>query len=377
MKPKFFIITTISDSLPFFKGQLNVLKESFNIGLVSSPGIHLTELGAEYKVDEFSVPMEREIAPLKDIKSLWRLYKLFKKEKPVVVHGNTPKASLLSMIAAYFADVPVRIYYVHGLRYVSVSGLKRKILMAMERVSCAMATDVIAVSDGVRKQLIDDHITKKEIQLIWNGSINGIDAELFNRDKVEDIEIEGIKADDFVFGFIGRVVKDKGVNELIEAFVKLTENYKNVKLLMLGSLEPSDPISEYSEEQIKSNKNIIYLGQQKDVKPYMKRMDTFVLPSYREGLCGVILEASSMNVPIIGSNIAGIREVVQEYFTGELIVEKNVEDLLYAMKDYYSNRDKLKNYSENSRVFVVNKYEQNKLWIKSLNKYKEIVNNYV
>lgn len=376
-KPKFFITTTISDSLPFFKGQLNVLKEIFDIHLVSSPGSHLDDMSNEYQVQGHAIPMKREIALWKDLKSLVALYRLFKRENADVVHGNTPKASLLSMIAAYFAGISVRIYYVHGLRYTSVFGLKRKILMAMERVSCALATDVIAVSDGVRKQLIQDNITKKEIQIIWNGSINGIDVEFFNRNKVKDIEIKRINFDDFVFGFIGRVVKDKGVNELIEAFVKLTENYKNVKLLMLGSFEDSDPINDYSREQIKSNKSIIYLGQQKDVKPYMKRMNTFVLPSYREGFGIVLMEAGAMELASISTNISGCNEVIINNDTGILVEKENVNELLERMIFFVKNKELIEKMGKAARKSVYNRFNQKKVWEESKLTYSKIVKKYV
>lgn len=376
-KPKFFITTTISDSLPFFKGQLNVLKEIFDIHLVSSPGSHLDDMSNEYQVQGHAIPMKREIALWKDLKSLVALYRLFKRENADVVHGNTPKASLLSMIAAYFAGISVRIYYVHGLRYTSVFGLKRKILMAMERVSCALATDVIAVSDGVRKQLIQDNITKKEIQIIWNGSINGIDVEFFNRNKVKDIEIKRINSDDFVFGFIGRVVKDKGVNELIEAFVKLTENYKNVKLLMLGSFEDSDPINDYSREQIKSNKSIIYLGQQKDVKPYMKRMNTFVLPSYREGFGIVLMEAGAMELASISTNISGCNEVIINNDTGILVEKENVNELLERMIFFVKNKELIEKMGKAARKSVYNRFNQKKVWEESKLTYSKIVKKYV
>lgn len=376
-KPKFFITTTISDSLPFFKGQLHVLKEAFDIHLVSSPGSHLENMSKEYQVDKHPIPMEREIALSKDIKSLVALYFLFKKEKPTVVHGNTPKGGLLSLAAAFLATVPTRIYYVHGLRYITTTGLKRKLLMGMEKLSCWFATDIIAVSEGVRTEMINSNLTLKKINLIGKGSINGIDTNHFHRESVANTNIQNINSDDFVYGFVGRIVKDKGVNELIEAFDQLSKKYNNIKLLIVGGIETADPIDPKYEELLNKHPQICYVGRQNDVRPYLKSMDCFVLPSYREGLCGVILEASSMQTPIIATDIMGIREVVHVGYNGVLVEPSNVKQLVEAMEAFYLNKSGLELYSKNARDFVIQNFEQKTVWQQSLNFYKEIVNKYV
>lgn len=377
IKPKFFIITTISDSLPFFKGQLNVLKESFDIHLVSSPGGYLDQMMKDYKVKGFSISMARDISPWNDIKSLISLCKLFLRERPSVVHGNTPKASLLSMLAGFLSKVPTRIYYVHGLRYLTTQGFKRKILITIEKVSCFFATDIVAVSDGVRGEMKACGITDKKIELIGKGSINGINLNYFDREIVDKAQITEINPSDFVFGFIGRVVKDKGINELVGAFDKLCVKYKDIKLVIVGPFEENDPIDAKTHKIIERNNNIICTGRQLDVRPFIKMMHVFVLPSYREGLCGSILEASSMKLPIIATDIMGIREVVIEGYSGKLIPPKNEEKLYESMIEFYENREKLQEYSENGRKYVTEYYEQNKLWENSIDKYKEIISRHV
>lgn len=374
---KFFIITTVSDSLPFFKGQLNVLKKDFSMSLISNPGVHLEEMSKEYNVSAFPIKMEREISPWKDLKSLFSLYKLFQKEKPMVVHGNTPKASLLSMIAARLAGVPVRIYYVHGLRYQSIVGKKRKLLMLMEKVSCYFATDIIAVSKGTQEQLKSDNITSKEIELIWNGSINGIDTAYFDPDKVNKAEIERITEKDFVFGFVGRIVKDKGIEELVCAFLELLKDNKNIKLLILGDFEENVNLSPEIVDKIHNHPNIVYVGRQQDVRPFFKIMDVFVLPSYREGFGMVLIEAGAMKIPSIVTNISGCNEVIVNNKTGFLIENKNKKDLYSKMKYIIDNQDMINEIGENARISVEERYIQNKLWDITKETYLKILNKYV
>lgn len=377
-KKSFFIITTVSDSLPFFKGQIFVLKEFFNIELVSSPGIFLEKMCDSHDVKGNALPMRREISIMNDLISLFRLIFLFLKKRPEVVHGNTPKASLLSMIAAWITFVPVRIYYVHGLRYNGEFGNKKRMLMAMEKISCFFATDVIAVSQGIKEALVTDKICKKEINLIWNGSINGIDLDYFNA-KIPNLDSirsnYGIKEEDFVYGFVGRLVGDKGINELVAAFKEINLKNNKVKLLLVGSYENSlDPLEEQTLEQINKNPNIITTGFQSDVRPFFMAMNVFTFPSYREGFGLVLMEAGAMNVPSISSNIVGCNEVIGDGINGILIESRNAKDLEEKMQLCLNEPHKIKEMELLSRDFIKNKFEQKELWQKSLELYKKIVN---
>lgn len=378
-KKKFLIITTISDSLPFFKGQLDVLKECFDVELASSAGVYLDKMCAMHSVKGHIVPMHRRISVIDDFVSLIKLIGLFLKVKPFVVHGNTPKASLLSMIAGWITRVPKRIYYVHGLRYYGETGTKRKILMEMERMSCLLATHVIAVSKGVKDGLLADGLCKKRIDLIWNGSINGIDLNYFDpaEERGENALAEPFNIDerDFVFGFVGRLVADKGINELVEAFTKINSANRNVKLLLIGNFENGlDPLKEETILEIKNHRNIINAGYQKDVRGFFDLMDVFVLPSYREGLGLVLMEAGAMNLPIISSDIVGCREVIENDVNGYLIKSKDVEELRERMQFCIDNPDELARISLSARSTVKRKFEQQELWLKSLAMYNEIVN---
>lgn len=372
---KMLIITTVPQSLFFFKNQITFLKRSFEIQLVSSPGEKGNEIAQSENVLLHNILMKREISLLNDLKSLLALIKLFLKEKPFIIHANTPKASLLALIAGKMTAVPRRIYYVHGLRYEGVTGLKRHLLMLMEKISCTCATDIIAVSQGVRKTMLSE-ITKKNISVIYNGSVNGINLEYFNPDNAKRLELRkqlNIDEDDFVFGFVGRLVGDKGINELVEAFQKMALSYKKCKLLLIGNFENDlDPLKTSTLDLIKNHTDIKYVGFQKDIRPYLSQMDVFVFPSYREGFGISLMEAAAMNVPAISSNISGCNEIIEEHVNGYLISVKDTIELHERMLFVYKNRDVLASLKINTRQIIANKYDQQLVWEAALKKYLEI-----
>lgn len=380
-KKKLFIITTIPLSLIFFKGQLALLKEEFDVTLISSPEKGLYQTSKQYNVACKGIVMKREIALINDFLSLLRLIGYFIMKRPDIVHGNTPKGSFLSMIAAWLCRVPTRIYYVHGLRYQGVVGFKKKLLKAMERVSCKLATSVYAVSHGVKEVMYEDKITKKEIQIIWNGSINGIDGVFFNSQIVDSNNLKkqyGISEDDFVFGFIGRVVKDKGINELVSAFKTISNDYDNVKLIIAGNFEETlDPLLPEIKNEIHANPNIILVGFQTDIRPFYKMMDLFVFPSYREGFGISLMEAAAMNIPSISSDIIGCNEIIAHGVNGFLIPSKNEKILYETMLYCLQNRNIVEKMASVTRDIILSKFEQKQLWDKTISSYKETSNYYV
>lgn len=369
---KFIIITTIPLSLYFFKGQIQVLKKSFEVNLVSSPGSMLDESCKAEDVNGFPISMKREISLFHDIFSLFSLIKLFFKIKPDVVHGSTPKAGLLSMIAAWFCNVNTRIYYIHGLRYQGTKGLKRRILVTMERLSCFFSTDVYAVSFGVKDVLEQDRITNKKINIIGNGSVNGINIDYFSVDNKEVVDLRkplGLTTDNFVFGFVGRLVKDKGINELVTAFLQINKNHPECRLLLVGGFEKGDPIDKNIENEIKTNNKILNVGFQKDVRPYYNLMDIFVFPSYREGFGVALMEAAAMNVPSVSSNIIGCNEIISNGYNGVLVNPKSKDELFTVMKMFILDENKRNEMAKVCRDYVIKKYEQNNLWDKTLESY--------
>lgn len=376
VKKKLFIITTIPLSLIFFKGQLSLLKDEFEVTLISSPEESLFETAEQYKVNRHGILMKREISLFNDCVSLVKLISYFSKNRPDIVHGNTPKGSFLSMIASWLCKVPTRIYYVHGLRYQGTNGFKKKLLIYMERISCKLATDIFAVSNGVKEVMYEDRITTKNVNVIWNGSINGIDSDFFNPEIVTCVNLQKqyqIKENDFIFGFIGRIVADKGINELILAFRRVNQLYPNAKLVLAGNYEDElDPLFSNIKKEIDENKNIIVVSFQKDIRPFYKLMDLFVFPSYREGFGISLMEAAAMNVPAIASNIIGCNEIIDNEVNGYLIPSKDEKALFEKMKFCIENQNEIKRMASVTRGVILSRFEQKQLWNKTINFYKKI-----
>lgn len=376
-KPKMFIVTTIPLTLIFFKGQVSQLKRCFDVSVVSSPGERLDSIALDEDVTAHSVAMKREISLLNDLVSLLRLVRLFARENPEVVHGNTPKGGLLSMIAARLCRVPNRVYYVHGLRYEGATGIKRHLLMTMERIACRTATEVYAVSYGVRRTLLADRIHSGEITVIWNGSVNGIDVERFSPIATDETKTRrelGIFEEATVVGFVGRLAGDKGVNELVEAFQNIQASDTHHRLLLVGPFEEDlDPLQPDTLKAIQNNPAIIHAGFQDDVRPFLNVMDVFVLPSYREGFGVSIMEAQAMGVPVVCSDISGCNEIIDDGYNGLLIRPKSVADLQRALERLLTDSLGRARMKKVARQTMQEKYDQERLWDATVESYSTMI----
>ncbi len=366
-KRNFFFVTTIPASLNFFDGQYQILKQNFDITAISSQPEQLKQFGMTHEVDVHCIHMEREISLLKDIWGLLCFVVYFLRKRPYIVHGNTPKGSLLSMLASWMTRVPVRIYMCHGLRYQGCTGFKRKLLMLMEKISCFCATDIICVSKGIKNVLKDDGITTKEPVVIWNGSVSGIDVEKFNPYKKYDrIGLRkhcSLKEKDFVLTFIGRLVKDKGIDELVKAYKELKKSHSEMRLLLVGALESrGNPISEETRKEIENNDGIVAVGRQADIPAYLSITDLFVFPSYREGFGLSLMEAGAMGVPSIASDITGCNEVVINGENGFLIPSHSIQAIIDAVEKIYTNLTLYTEMKRNCRNSIVKRFDRNKLF---------------
>ena len=381
MKPKLFITTTIPLTFIFFKGQPRLWEEKFDVCAVSSESDYLKKFAEEEGIGYKHIPMKRDISLFSDIASLFLWIWLLLKERPYIVHGSTPKAALLSMVAAWLTRRPVRIYMLHGLRYQTTQGRLRKVLLAIERLTCNCATHIICVSDGVRRQLVEDGLCNAEkATVIGYGTAGGIDTERFSRDAIKGLPLVreqlNIPKDDFVFCFVGRIVKEKGVNELVTAFDRLSHENKNIHLFLVGPPEKDlDPIAKETEDVIAENKRIYAVGQQNDVRPWLAASNAFVLPSYREGVGMVLLEANAMDVPCIASDIIGCNDVVTEGVNGELVASQNTEALYQKMREWLTNPEKVAKIASTSRSHVQNHYEQNFVRNSAFHYYKQFLMN--
>ncbi len=380
---KIIRLSTVPISLNvLLKGQLKFLNEHYNIIAVSGKDVSLDEVASREGVEIFPIEMERKISPIKDFVSLVKLYFYFKKERPLIVHSITPKAGLLSMTAAKFAGVPIRIHTFTGLIFPSKQGLFQKILILMDKLLCLCATNIYPEGQGVKDDLISYKITQKPLKVIGNGNVNGIDKNYFNPElyNLEDITQErkklGIAENDFVFVFVGRLVKDKGINELINAFSKFQYNYKNAKLLLVGPFEDDlDPLDVETVKTIKESENIISVGFQIDVRTYYAMADALIFPSYREGFPNVVMQAGAMGLPSIVTDINGCNEIIIENENGMIIPVKDSVAIYDAMEKMLTDKEFSNSLRINARLSIISRYEQQLVWDAILSEYKSLEKN--
>ena len=372
---KLFRLNTIDWSLGMLRGQLRFLNQEFEVVAVANDSGILKEVAEREGVRTIGLPMHREISIAADCRSLVALYKLFRRERPYIVHSNTPKASLLSMVAAWAARVPNRIYLVTGLRFETTHGVLRLILKTMERITCLCATKVIPEGDGVKATLLREHITRKPLQKIHHGNINGIDLEHFARTPEVMQRAAEIRngSEDFTFIFIGRMVRDKGINELVAAFDRLNREMPATKLLLVGKFEDElDPVLPETKQIIENNPKIEFAGYQNDVRPFLVASDVAVLPSYREGFPNVVIQAGAMGLAQIVTDINGCNEVVIEGQNGVIIPKQNEEALYDAMRRLATDRELTARMAASARELIATRYRQEDVWAELLKMYKSL-----
>ncbi len=356
------IITTVPLSLAtLVKGQPKYLSKFFNVTLITSSSPNNRDIEEFEGVEIISIDMSRKITPFKDLKSLIKIYLYLLKTKPDIVYSFTPKAGLLAMIASFLARVPKRVHNIVGMPLMEASSKKRILLKSIERLTYSFATNLFCNSYGLR-EFINKNLTKREIKVIGNGSINGVDTEhfkdIYSKEEKDRLREElNIRENDFVLLFIGRVVKDKGIDELIEAFNILNKKYKNIKLLIVGDFEADlNPIDNI--EQLNSNKNIIRIDFQKDIRPYLSISSLFVLPSYREGLPNSLIEAGSFGVPLLATNINGCNEIIIDGENGLLVEKKSIDSLTNGIETLIKNKKLYQKLKSNIRNSIIKRYNQ-------------------
>lgn len=390
MKIKLIRSSTVPTSLTsFLNGVFEVLMSNYELLLVSSPGKELDELHNKYGVKTIGVSMQRRFSPLKDFISLWKLILVFHKEKPYMVHSMTPKAGLLCMLAAWITRVPRRVHTFTGLVWPTATGLTRKILMATDWLTCACATHIIPEGKGVMNDL-QQHIAHKPMRVLGYGNVRGVDMDYWRKANASSNKLREIKRDDvFTFIFVGRIVRDKGINELIAAFDKLSQEHK-VRLLLVGTFEDAlDPVSESTKKIIEVNTSIEYLGPQygTDLLACYAASDCFVFPSYREGFPNTVLEAGAMELPSIVTDINGSREIIvckneenvspikdMKLCDNGIIIPPRNEDLLYkAMEEVFKNDSVRAAMASQAREMVASRFEQSFVQKCLLDFYEEII----
>lgn len=368
---------TVPQSLGFCREVMIKMRAmGYEMIAVTSPGLDLDELREKEGFHCVEVPMERHISIVRDIKSLIRMIGVFRKEKPQVVHSMTPKAGMICMVAAWLTRVPVRIHTFTGLLWPTATGLKRRILMMTDWLTCACATHVIPEGQGVLNDLKNGGITKKPMKVLGYGNVRGVDMEFWNEKNADADKMEHIKdTDKFTFLFVGRIVRDKGINELVEAFMRVREG-RNVRLLLVGQYEDNlDPVSEETRMRIEKCEDIVYAGPQygRDLLAYYAVSDSFVFPSYREGFPNTVLEAGAMGLPSIVTDINGSREIIKDGKNGMIIPPKSVETLAEAMLRMVEDKTMRKQMAENAREMIVSRFEKNFVQKCQIEFYKEVM----
>jgi glycosyltransferase involved in cell wall biosynthesis len=336
-------VTTVPQTLRFLLGHVAYAKrKGFEVHALSSPGELLDTFGQQAQVEIHSVPMPRRITPLRDLVALWRITRVMRKLRPTIVHGHTPKGGLLAMMAASLCKVPVRIYHMYGLPLLTATGLKRPILRWTERTACHLAHQVLCLSHSLREAAIAEGLCPAgKIQVLNHGNIDGVEAEVrFNPCRIPPGTAQMIRQryhipqDALVAGFVGRIVRDKGLIELVQAWQALREEFASLHLLIAGPFEAEDPIPADVENTLRTDPRIHLAGVVEDMPTLYRAIDVLVLPTYREGFGTVLLEAGAMELPVVATRIPGCIDAVREGETGLLVPARDSEALAAAIRVY-------------------------------------------
>lgn len=380
-KPVLVHITTVPMSLRFLEGQVRfMMSKGLDVHAICSPGQMADTFSRREGVVVHPVRMNRNIKPVHDLYSLFCLWRMLLALQPQIVHAHTPKGGLLGMLGSWLARTPVRIYHVHGLPLMTARGIKRPVLRLTERVACLLANQVICVSNSLREAVVDSGVCVAEkVKVLANGSINGIDSICrFNPERVGDVRSKvrsqsGIADQDLVIGFVGRIVLDKGIVELVEAWRVLREEFPQAHLLVVGPFESHDPLPRGSESVLRNDPRVHLTGDVDNVAPFYAAMDLLVLPSHREGLGLAALEASAMRLPVIATRIPGCIDAVIEGETGLLIPAGDVQALVEAVKQYVGHDELRKGHGSAGRARVLTDFQPEVLWEATYQEYRRLL----
>jgi glycosyltransferase involved in cell wall biosynthesis len=374
-------ITTVPISLDkLLTGQLRYMHDhDFDVCMISSWNEELPLIAERESSGYLAINMIRTISPLNDLVSLFKLIKAFRKLKPTIVHTHTPKAGFLGMLASWFIRVPIRLHTVAGLPLMEAKGFNRIILEKVEWLTYFCASKVYPNSSNLSRFIIESKLSKPgKLKVIGNGSSNGINTDNFKMTPAISSQADVLKqeysiiADSFVFIFVGRLVKDKGLEELVDAFLAINQSHPQTRLLLVGPFEHErDPLSADCLQHITTNEAIITTGFQKDVRPYLAVSNALVFPSYREGFPNVPMQAGCFELPSIVTNINGCNEIIEDGTNGLIIPTKDTLALKNAMTQLIEDKVLYSKLKDNARKMIVERYEQTYFWSLLLQEYQE------
>ena len=381
---KLIRITTVPMALRYLlPGQMHFMaNNSFDVLMISADGKELAEVIAKEQCRHIIVPMTRKITPLQDLKCLLRLIKIFRKEKPDIVHTHTPKAGLLGMLAAKFCGVKVRIHTVAGLPLMVEKGFKHQLLKFIEKLTYASANHIWPNSNSLMQFIIKNKLCKTaKLSIIAKGSTNGIQLNRFNKENLQPEIIDEIKtqinysANNIYLLCIGRLVVDKGIAELVHVFTRLQKANDNLVLILVGEYETTlDPLPSETLHEIEINPSIIHINWTTQVEYYMKLADLFVFPSHREGFPNVLLQAGAMGLPVICSHITGNIDIVTNNETGLIFDSGNEQQMLKLLQYVLLHPQHMQNMAKKLQQEIKENYPRENIWQNMLEAYKSLVN---
>ena len=364
-------VTTIPMSLTFLSGQIPYMKaRGFDVHAVSSPGHDLRRFSRELDIPVTAVAMPRRITVLQDLRALVRMTRIFKALRPDIVHAHTPKGGLLGILASKLAGDSVRIYHMRGLPFASAVGFRRVVLRWTERIACSLAHRVFCVSHSLRRLAIGARLCPRDkVTVLAGGSGNGVDAMArFNPAQLEPSARGatrrrfGIPANALVIGFVGRIVRDKGIMELVEAWRRLRSEDATLHLLLVGPFEPQDPVPVDLAHELRSDSRVHLAGMDWNTAPLYAAMDVLALPTYREGFPNTPLEAAAMELPVVATRIPGCLDAIEEGVTGSLVAVRDARALADALRVYLRDPLLRRTHGQNGRARVLREFQPEMIW---------------
>jgi glycosyltransferase involved in cell wall biosynthesis len=374
-------VVTSPLTVTLLRGQLRYMAAAgFEVTVVSAPGPQLEAAAAEDGVSAAPLPLERELSPLADLKTLLALRRLIKERRPHVTNVSTPKAGLLGGLAARLAGVPVRVYVLRGIRYETVSGVRGRLMKLAEGIACASAHRVICVSESVRKRMeLHGLLTREGSTVLASGSSNGVDADRFaptgeRLAHARRLRHElGIPEGAPVIGYVGRFTRDKGIPELLDAFALVKKTVTGVRLLVVGGDEVGDPLPAETRERLGSDRSIVCTGFVDDAAPYYHVMDLLALPTHREGFPNTVLEAYAAGKPVVATRATGVVDAVMEEGTGLLVPVGDVRALAEALDTMLKSPETRHDMGAAGRRWVARDFRPVRIWRELEKEYRRLL----